>query len=183
MIGFSKGYEFHYNTISFVLTVHECILRVQGSREDWGGPGQIQKVGPHEMDGVRGVWGQGPRKFRDLHALKCILVAPEALFRACTQYIYTCKLPFSISGFRSKNATYGALARGLRSVSSMKREAREQVDFSPKYSETNPLKKLDWNVTLLGGLLTLWARYHREFGFPGFWHPHAKYSSYLGTPE
>ena len=45
-----------------------------------------------------------------------------------------------------------------------------QVDFSRKYSETNPLKKLDWNVTawrthliwtspaLLGGPLTLGAR-------------------------
>ena len=35
-----------------------------------------------------------------LHALKCVLGAPEALFHACTQYIYTCKLPSSISGFR-----------------------------------------------------------------------------------
>ena len=28
-----------------------------------GGPGQIQKVGPHKMDCVRGVWGHAPRKF------------------------------------------------------------------------------------------------------------------------
>ena len=39
----------------------------------------------------------------------CVLGAAEALFRACTQYIYTCKLPSSISGFRSKSMTYGAL--------------------------------------------------------------------------
>ena len=56
-----------------------------------------------------------PGNFRILHALKCVLGAPEALFRACTQYIYTCKLPSSISGFRSKSATYGALASGLHS--------------------------------------------------------------------
>ena len=35
----------------------------QGCREDWGGPGQIQKVGAHKMDCVRGVWGRAPRKF------------------------------------------------------------------------------------------------------------------------
>ena len=51
-----------------------------------------------------------PGNFEILHALKCVLEAPEARFRACTQYIYTCKLPSLISGFRSKNTTYGALA-------------------------------------------------------------------------
>ena len=35
----------------------------QGRREDWGGPGQIQKVGPHKMDYGRGVWGHAPRRF------------------------------------------------------------------------------------------------------------------------
>ena len=65
MIRFSKGMNFIIILYLFVLTVHECILCVQGRREDWGGPGQIQKVGPHEMDGIRGVCGQGPRKFRD----------------------------------------------------------------------------------------------------------------------
>ena len=32
-------------------------------------------------------------------------------------------------------------------VSSTKRKAKEQAAFSRKYSETNPFKKLDWNVT------------------------------------
>ena len=50
------------------------------------------------MDCVRGVWGN----FEILHALKCVLGAPGALFRACTQYIYTCKLPSSISGSDQK---------------------------------------------------------------------------------
>ena len=44
-----------------------------------------------------------------------------------------------------------ALASELHSsevcVSSIKCEAKEQADFSRKYSKTNPLKKLDWNVT------------------------------------
>ena len=56
-----------------------------------------------------------PRNFEILHALKCVLGAPEALFHACTQYMYTCKLPSSISGFKSKSMTYGALASGLHS--------------------------------------------------------------------
>ena len=71
-----------------------------------GGPGQIQKVGPHKMDCVRGVGGTPPGNFEMLHALKCVLGAPEAPFRACTRYIYTCKLLSSISGFRSKSTTY-----------------------------------------------------------------------------
>ena len=32
-------------------------------------------------------------------------------------------------------------------VSSIKPKAKKQADFSRKYSETNPLNKLDWNVT------------------------------------
>ena len=30
---------------------------------------------------------------------------------------------------------------------------------------------------------TVLSRCHREFGFPGLWHPHAKYSSDIGTPK
>ena len=94
-----------------------------------------------------GGLGAGPQKF---HALKCVLGALEALFHVCTQYIYTCKLPSLISGFRSKSTTYGAVASELHysevCVSSIKCKAKEQADFSQKYSETNPLKKLDWNV-------------------------------------
>ena len=75
----------------------------------------MQKVGPRKMDCVSGVWGHAPRKFEILHALKCVL---EALFRACTQHIYNCKLSSSIIGLRSKN-TYGALASGLRCASSI----------------------------------------------------------------
>ena len=47
------------------------------------------------------------------NAPKCVLGAPEALFHACTQYIYTCKVPSSISSFRLKSTTYRALASGL----------------------------------------------------------------------
>ena len=65
------------------------------------------------MDFVRGSGDMPPGNFEILHALKCVLGAPEALFCACTQYIYTCKLPSSISGFRLKSATYGALGSGL----------------------------------------------------------------------
>ena len=75
------------------------------------------------------------------------LGAPEAL----SQYIYTCKLPSSVSGFRSKSTTYGALASKLHlsevCVRSIKCKANKQANFSRKYSGTNPLKKLDWNVT------------------------------------
>ena len=36
--------------------------------------------------------------------LKRVLGASEAPFRACTQYIHTCKLPSSIGDFRSKKS-------------------------------------------------------------------------------
>ena len=122
--------------------------------------------------------GMAPGNLEILHALKCVLGAPDALFRACTQYIYTCKLLSSISGFRSKSTTYKALASGLRSshvrwlciicASSIKRKAKEQDDFSRKYRKTNPLKEsrlecdwwtdLNWtSPALFGGPLTLGA--------------------------
>ena len=71
----------------------------QGRREDYGGPRQIQKVGPHKMDCVRRVWGHAPKNFENLHALKCVLGAPEALFHACTQtYIpASCCLRLAVS--------------------------------------------------------------------------------------
>ena len=53
-------------------------------------PRQIQKLEPHKMNCVRGVWGHAPGNFEILHALKCVLGAPEALFHTCTQNIYTC---------------------------------------------------------------------------------------------
>ena len=93
----------------------QCVVHnhCQGRREDWGGPGHTQKVGPHKIDCVGGSGGTPPGNFEILHALKCVLGAPEAVFRARTQYIYTCKSPSSISGFRSKSTTYGAVASGL----------------------------------------------------------------------
>ena len=42
---------------------HATVVCIQGCREDWRGPGQIEKVGPHKMDCVKGVWGHAPRKF------------------------------------------------------------------------------------------------------------------------
>ena len=39
--------------------------------EDWGGRGQIQEVGPHNMDCVRGGLGACTQEI--LHVLKCVL--------------------------------------------------------------------------------------------------------------
>ena len=50
------------------------------------------KVGPHKMGCGRGAGGMPPGNFEILHALKCVLGASEALYCACLQYIYTCKL-------------------------------------------------------------------------------------------
>ena len=77
-----------------------------------GGPTANTKIGAPQNGLYEGVWGP-PGNFEILHALKCVLGAPEALFCACTQYVYTCKLPSSISGFRLKSMTYRALASGL----------------------------------------------------------------------
>ena len=121
---------------------------LQGRREDLGGPRAKAKSGAPQSGLWKGGWGHAPRKFWDLLALKCVLgLLHQALFRACTQYIYySCKFPSSISGFRSKSTTYRA-PRKIICVSGIKHIAKEQVDFSRKYSETNPLKKLDWNMT------------------------------------
>ena len=44
---------------------------------------------------------------------------------------------------------------------SIKRKAKEQADFTRKYGEINPLKKLDWNATENGSYLnksgTVWG--------------------------
>ena len=101
-----------------------------------GGPRANPKIGALQNGLCEGGRGTPPGNFEILHALKCILGAPEALFRARTQYIYTCKLPSSISGFRSKNTMYGALASRRRSVSSIKREAKQQVDHRLIYYVT-----------------------------------------------
>ena len=57
----------------------------------------------------------------NMHFLKCVLGAPEALFvHAHSIYNYTCKLPSLISGFRLKSITYRAQASGLRSSVNVK---------------------------------------------------------------
>ena len=81
----------------------------QGCREDWGGPGQKEY---RLCEGGLGVCPPG--NFEILNSLKCVLGAPKAVFCTCTQCIYTCKLPSSISGFRSKSMTYRALASRLQ---------------------------------------------------------------------
>ena len=59
--------------------------QTQGRREDCWGPGQIQKVGP-----IRGgSGGTPPGNFAILHALKCVLGASEAPFRACIHTAHT----------------------------------------------------------------------------------------------
>ena len=64
-------------------------MHTQGRRGDCGGPGQIENMGPHKMVGVRGSGGTPPGNFEILHALKCVLGAPEALFvHAHNTYIY-----------------------------------------------------------------------------------------------
>jgi len=88
----------------------------------------------------RRLGARPPGDLEILHALKCVLGAPEALFRACTQHIYICNLPSSISGFSLKSTTYGALASrlcsreciNLRFMSATKQ--KKQAYFSQKYS-------------------------------------------------
>ena len=88
----------------------------QGRRKDWGGPGQRQKVGPHKMDCVRGS-GARPQEILRFYMLWSVFWGFMRLFfvHAHSTYNTTCKLPFSISGFRSISTTYGALASGLHS--------------------------------------------------------------------
>ena len=86
----------------------ERIGGVQGSQEDWGGPGLLRGLGgPRAAKRIGGAQGKykkwGPEIFEILRALKCVLGVSEALFCACTQYIYTCQLPSLISCFRLKS--------------------------------------------------------------------------------
>ena len=52
----------------------------QGCQEDWPGPGQRQKWGPAIWIVRGGSGGMRPENVEILHALKCVLGAPEAFF-------------------------------------------------------------------------------------------------------
>ena len=79
-------------------------LSYSGLLRGLGGPRANTKSGAPQNGLCEGWSGGTPSgNFEIFQALKCVLGAPEALFCACTQYIYTCKLPSSISGFRSKS--------------------------------------------------------------------------------
>ena len=52
-----------------------------------GRPRANTKSGPPKNGLCKGGLGAHPQEI--LHALKCVLGTPEALFRACTQYIYS----------------------------------------------------------------------------------------------
>ena len=56
----------------------------------------------------------------------------------------SCRLRLAVSDRKVQHT--GPLANYITRVSSIKCKVKEQADFSRKYSETNPLKKLDWNV-------------------------------------
>ena len=74
--------------------------------------GKCKKCGPTKWIFV---WGActPPGNLEILHALKCVLGAPEALFRSCTQYIYTCKLPSSISSWERLSSPRGSVTARL----------------------------------------------------------------------
>ena len=87
------------------------VMLTQGRREDYGGPEQIQKVGPIMCED--GSQGPPPENFEILHALKCVLGASQVPFCTCIQYIPTCQLPSLLSG---SSTTYGALPSGCAEV-------------------------------------------------------------------
>ena len=69
---------------------------IQGCQEDWGGAGQIQKVGLHKIDCVRGVLGHATRKFWDFTcsggswgSLSCM--------HTCTYIPSSCHLRLAVS--------------------------------------------------------------------------------------
>ena len=85
----------------------ERIVGARGKYENWGRYYRLCKGGSG---------GTPPGNFAILHALKCVLGASEAPFRSYIQYIHTCQLPSSFSGFRLKSTTNGALVSGCTVV-------------------------------------------------------------------
>ena len=77
--------------------VTERIGGTRGHREDWRDPGQIRKVGAIIKTVWEGLGEPSSENFELLHALKCVLVASEAPFCACIQFIHTCQLPIAVS--------------------------------------------------------------------------------------
>ena len=93
---------------------HSYICARRGADRIVGVRDKYIKWGPYYR---LGGWGHAPRNFfAILHALKCVLGASEAPFRAYIQYTHTCQLLSSFRGFRSKSATYGALVSGCAVV-------------------------------------------------------------------
>ena len=82
-----------------IYLVYTCI---QGRWEDWGGAGQIQKVGPRKMDYVRGVGSTPPGNFEMLHALQCVCRLLRLFFmHAHSKYIpASCRLRLTVSDQR-----------------------------------------------------------------------------------
>ena len=67
-----------------LLNSHSMILSVQGRQEDWEGPRANTKSGGPQNGLCERSGGTPPGNFEILHAPKCGLAAPEALFRART---------------------------------------------------------------------------------------------------
>ena len=75
--------------------MHTVPLVHRATKRTGGAQGKYKEWGPTKWIVWEGSGGSHPENFEILHALKCVLEAPEALFHACTQYIYTYKLPLS----------------------------------------------------------------------------------------
>ena len=79
-------------------TLSVAIISIRAAeRIGEGGPRANTKSGALQNGLCEGGLGTCPQEiFAILHALKCVLGTPEALFRACTQYIYSVYLQVAV---------------------------------------------------------------------------------------
>ena len=86
--------------LGMCVTANECQYITPLSRGGREKAYLVHFVGGRAAERIGGAQGKyksgAQQNFEILHALKFVVGSPEALLRACTQYIYTCKLPSSI---------------------------------------------------------------------------------------
>ena len=89
----------------FFMNTESVLINLQtGLPKELEGPRANTKSEAHNIERGRGSGGTPQRNFEILHPLKCVLGLLRLLIVHATTH--SCKLPSSLSSFRSKSTTY-----------------------------------------------------------------------------